>query len=302
MAPEVALRYGFTEAADMWSMGTMIYELILGERPFALFENHDDQKCEERLQTLFGPHTEGRLSPDAQDLITNLLKLKPADRLTAWEALRHPFFTDEETDNNMLCNTTIGKFEMFARRGQLQKALFPLMQEHSLQKNEFLRQHYIKMVNDNDIHGDGELGLDCFTVLLENGGVNKTEKEVKAIFDGLCMEGKETIGIAEILSWFEYDYIMSQDERLWSFVAKLDIEGNGKISRQNMEDAIEKYHGEEFGEYLILLTEIFDSSEKGYEDFAKLFRGDMKPTIFDASPDSSFSWSSSSSIKRMHKM
>ena len=111
------------------------------------------------------------------------------------------------------------------------------------------------------------------------------------------MECSGTIELQNLEQWFEYDYIMSQDERLWNFIAKLDTEGDGTITLQNIEDAIRHVHGQneaELGEYLTVLKEIFADEKHGYEKFAQIFRADTQPHIF-ADTRSQFTWSSSQS-------
>ena len=77
--------------ADMWSLGVMLYTMLVGRYPFA-----DPDAC-----TLFARIRRGRysmpsevsLSAAARCLIRSLLTVNPSDRLSAEEAIRHPWFT-----------------------------------------------------------------------------------------------------------------------------------------------------------------------------------------------------------------
>jgi len=81
--------------ADMWSLGVMLYTMLVGRYPFA-----DQDAC-----TLFARIRRGRyplpsevtLSALARCLIRSLLAVNPSDRLTAEEALRHPWFSAVES-------------------------------------------------------------------------------------------------------------------------------------------------------------------------------------------------------------
>lgn len=87
-------------AADMWSLGVMLYTMLVGRYPFA-----DSDAC-----ALFTRIRRGRypmpsdvsLSPQARCLIRSLLTVKPEERMTAEEAIRHPWFESVEADDQAL--------------------------------------------------------------------------------------------------------------------------------------------------------------------------------------------------------
>ncbi|KAK6186972.1 hypothetical protein SNE40_006227 [Patella caerulea] len=76
------------KAADMWSLGVMLYTILIGRYPF-----HDTQPA-----ALFGKIRRGQfnipnmLSSRAKCLIKTLLRRDPSERLTAEQVLEHPWF------------------------------------------------------------------------------------------------------------------------------------------------------------------------------------------------------------------
>lgn len=74
--------------ADMWSLGVMLYTMLVGRYPF-----HDPDPA-----TLFSKIRRGQccvpegLSPKAKCLLQSLLRKEPSERLTAAELLAHPWF------------------------------------------------------------------------------------------------------------------------------------------------------------------------------------------------------------------
>lgn len=91
-APEMANESWITPAIDMWAYGIVLYEMAVGYRP---------QKIKHlSLPTLTGnisyfPKHWHKKDPNLLDLIKKCLSEDPSKRITAQEALQHPFITGE---------------------------------------------------------------------------------------------------------------------------------------------------------------------------------------------------------------
>ncbi|GAA5816174.1 hypothetical protein MFLAVUS_009700 [Mucor flavus] len=91
MAPEIILQEEeYSYAADYWSFGTMLFEMLTGVTPFAA-KTLDEMY----LRVLFDDLTfPANFDPDAADLITNLLRRDPFTRLSdVFNVRTHPYFT-----------------------------------------------------------------------------------------------------------------------------------------------------------------------------------------------------------------
>nr|GEV26253.1 probable serine/threonine protein kinase IREH1 isoform X1 [Tanacetum cinerariifolium]GEW06956.1 probable serine/threonine protein kinase IREH1 isoform X1 [Tanacetum cinerariifolium] len=100
LAPEILLGTGHGTSADWWSVGVILFELIVGIPPFNA----------EHPQTIFDnilnrnipwPMVPEEMSPEAADLIDKLLTEDPNQRLGArgtTEVKQHPFFRDINWD------------------------------------------------------------------------------------------------------------------------------------------------------------------------------------------------------------
>ena len=90
MAPEVAKNTGFTEAADMWSLGVMAFELLTGERFIAFGDLiFEEEFLKKRVDKMFPGQQYEQYSHKAKDLIRHLIVIQPTERLTAEETLNH---------------------------------------------------------------------------------------------------------------------------------------------------------------------------------------------------------------------
>ncbi|XP_056150558.1 serine/threonine-protein kinase LATS1 [Lampris incognitus] len=94
IAPEVLLRTGYTQLCDWWSVGVILYEMVVGQPPFLATTPLETQlKVINWQSTLYIP-PQAKLSPEASDLIVKLCR-GPEDRLGkdgADEIKAQPFF------------------------------------------------------------------------------------------------------------------------------------------------------------------------------------------------------------------
>ncbi|XP_034999296.1 serine/threonine-protein kinase LATS1 isoform X2 [Hippoglossus stenolepis] len=94
IAPEVLLRTGYTQLCDWWSVGVILYEMVVGQPPYLATTPLETQlKVINWKSTLHIP-PQAKLSPEASDLIVNLCR-GPEDRIGkngADEIKAHSFF------------------------------------------------------------------------------------------------------------------------------------------------------------------------------------------------------------------
>ena len=90
-APElIDLKYG--PQSDMWSTGCVVYEMLVGKMAFPWRESDDELFG--RIQTsTFGHNRDGwlALSAEGKDFVEKLLTVDPKKRLSATEAMAHPW-------------------------------------------------------------------------------------------------------------------------------------------------------------------------------------------------------------------
>ncbi|OZJ02152.1 hypothetical protein BZG36_04997 [Bifiguratus adelaidae] len=93
VAPEVLMQTGHGKPVDCWSIGVIMYTILCGYTPFwgedqaSLFEAIMSGEFE------FEEEYWSDISDSAKDLITRFLTFEPQDRITAAEALTHPWIT-----------------------------------------------------------------------------------------------------------------------------------------------------------------------------------------------------------------
>lgn len=91
MAPEVIHGTGYGRAADIWSLGCTLVEMLTAARPWPDLENQFSAMFH-IAHTETGPPRPPGVSAVARDFLDLCFQRDPAKRPTASELLKHPFF------------------------------------------------------------------------------------------------------------------------------------------------------------------------------------------------------------------
>jgi len=96
LPPEMLLKQEYGKAVDFWSLGVLLYEMLVGDVPFY----HDNvQKMFRKIVSEDITFPEELEGSTAANLISLLLKKTPDERLTDFTAVkRHPFFSELDFD------------------------------------------------------------------------------------------------------------------------------------------------------------------------------------------------------------
>lgn len=91
VAPEV-LKGTYTEKVDIWSIGVLLFILLSGRPPFNGGTNEQILDKVQKGKWSFSNKIWDSVSAEAKDLIEKLLAFNPDKRLSAMDALKHPWF------------------------------------------------------------------------------------------------------------------------------------------------------------------------------------------------------------------
>lgn len=91
MAPEVLQLHKYDAKADLWSVGAILFELLTGKPPFNGANHLQLVQNIERGDAELPPHVARGLSPACRQLLHQLLRRNPVERITFEELFAHPF-------------------------------------------------------------------------------------------------------------------------------------------------------------------------------------------------------------------
>jgi serine/threonine kinase 38 len=174
IAPEVLLKKGYGMECDWWSLGAIMYEMLVGYPPFYSDEPMSTCRKIVNWRTHLKFPEEAKLSPEAKDLISKLLcnvdqrlGTKGADEIKA-----HPWFKGIEWDklyqmkaafipevNDELDTQNFEKFEEADNEIQTSSKAGPWRKMLSSKDINFVGYTYknFEIVNDHQLPGIAEL-------------------------------------------------------------------------------------------------------------------------------------------------
>lgn len=92
MAPEIFKKTGHGKPVDLWALGVITYFLLCGYTPFDRDTDFEEMQAILNADYSFTPIDYWRgVSDGAKDFIRRCLTIDPTRRMTAHEALQHPF-------------------------------------------------------------------------------------------------------------------------------------------------------------------------------------------------------------------
>eukprot|EP00111_Clytia_hemisphaerica_P010988 TCONS_00032227-protein len=105
MAPEVIMSKTYDGKADLWSIGTIIYQCLTGKAPFTANNPQNLRRLYETSRTL-KPSIPKGCSAQMKDLLIQLLKKNPKERLSYQDFFTHPFLSEVKASSSMQFSST----------------------------------------------------------------------------------------------------------------------------------------------------------------------------------------------------
>jgi calcium-dependent protein kinase len=114
MAPEV-FTHSYGPEVDMWSAGVMMFQLLTGRFPFWDVNADFVQRLSADLVTptirqgeaIYNTRIWSKLSHEAFDLVSSMMHKDPQQRITAQQALEHPWFQQQLAASHSSAHATL---------------------------------------------------------------------------------------------------------------------------------------------------------------------------------------------------
>ncbi|XP_031656550.1 peripheral plasma membrane protein CASK isoform X3 [Oncorhynchus kisutch] len=204
MAPEVVKREPYGKPVDVWGCGVILFILLSGCLPFyGTKERLFEAICRGKYKVL-NPRHWGHISESAKDLVRRMLMLDPAERITVYEALNHPWLKERDRYAYKIhLLETVEQLRKFNARRKLKGAVLAAVSSHKF----------------NSFYGDPPEEMPDFPEDPTSSGLLVAERAVSQVLDSL-----EEIHALTDCSEKDIDFLHSvfQDEHLHTLLDLYD--------------------------------------------------------------------------------
>ena len=241
IAPEV-LNKNYNEKCDVWSCGVIMY-ILLSQRP--PFGGRNDKEIMENVKKgtfdLQSPPF-NKLSESGIDLINKLLTIDVDKRISAEEALNHPWFKENKSKqlfNNIKDKRTIKdlikNLKSYHRTSVIQETALAYLVHHFPHIKDVVNA--CKLFNKFDHSGDGKITKDeLYKGLSKIYQSSTLEKDVDEIFKNLDMDNNGYIGYEEFVRGaVNKEYFVKPNVLKFAF-RYFDKDNSGEITFDEIEE------------------------------------------------------------------
>jgi serine/threonine protein kinase len=238
IAPEIIENKGYNNSVDWWSLGCLMYEMLNGKPLFNFSSGKIDTN--EFKKEIVLPNN---FSEEAKDLIIKLLEKNPKNRITAIEALKHPWIVKYSIKSNTTLNPNIKKLSLknclqtFSSKQKLHQASVAFI-VHQMSNTKMV-EDLVNIFKELDESGEGLLSPEEL-----KKGYNKyfsdnlNDKEFDEIMNTIDQDKSGQISIEEFLrATINYENLVTEKNLKYAF-DYFDKDHSGYLSPDEIKEVL----------------------------------------------------------------
>jgi len=236
MSPEVAQNQ-YNQKCDIWSCGVIMYVLLSGYFPFS---GETEKEIENNIInynfTMDIPEFK-TISKEAKDLLKKLLTYDPNSRISAMEALNHPFFTENFNHNNIFneeidTNDALQNMKKFKPGFHFSQIMNGFISYNFICESEI--SNLRKVFKLLDSNGDGMLSKDEIIQGYKDAKITYSEEDLEEFLKIVDNNFSGMIEFEEFIRACSDKKKLLSEENLRTAFEILDEDRNGEITKEEI--------------------------------------------------------------------
>ncbi|XP_023535368.1 calcium-dependent protein kinase 29 [Cucurbita pepo subsp. pepo] len=269
IAPEV-LQRNYGKEIDIWSAGVILYILLCGEPPFWGQTEDEIVKAVLKGNLKMEDAPWPSISSSSKDLVSKMLTRDPRKRITAAQALEHPWLKIEgEASSKPIDSAVLIRMKQFRAMNKFkQLALKVIAQNLSEEELKGLKQ----MFKNIDTDRSGTITFDELKTGLSRLGSRLSEHEIKQLMDAADVDKNGTIDYGEFITATMHRHRLDKEENIYNAFRFFDRDGSGFITRDELRQAMTQYGmgDEDTIDEIINDVDIDGDGKINYEEFVNM--------------------------------
>ena len=239
IAPEV-LQESYNEKCDVWSIGVILYLLLVGQAPF---DGEDDTVICQKIiseEVNYNVKRIKQLSSESVDLMKKLLEKNPDKRISSQEALNHTWikkYAPHTKVNKAFSKKIYKNLSNFCEKSQLSDVVVTFITNYLMNDDEL--KLLKKLFFELDVKGVGVITKDELFIGMDECFDKKiTREEVDKIFSNIDYDNNGTISFDEFVKAAIDKKKLLTDEKLKAAFSLFDRNGDGDIEAKELKEVI----------------------------------------------------------------
>ena len=285
-SPEVLLN-NYNEKCDLWSCGIILYLLLTGKFPFygktenEIIEKILNQKIE------FNEEIFDKISPEAKDLIQKCLIHDKNKRISASEALKHPFFANIDLNNiyheKIDLKEVLSSLKYFSKHSKFYQVVLAFLSHNYAEKSQLdkLKKIFYKI----DTNLDGKLSKEELMNAYKLSGIKIKKSQLDKIINSMDFDNNGYIEYEEFIRATIPKENLFTDVNLKTAFDMFDLDKNGSISLSEIKEVlgIKKNDDDKVIEELMNEVQRTGNQEITFSQFKESMLNYAKQDIFNLS-------------------
>lgn len=267
-------RETITPAADVWAIGTMLYQLLTGEAPF---RGKDLKSLAEHIEKKeFKIKNPDKISSQANSLLHKMLKKDPSERPGLQELMSDPWFGDEGGEGAATATPLDAQILQHLGSIQAETHFKKMMMRIICSKVPGRKiKDLTKAFKALDANGDGQLTLAEFKAGISKSGVfmGQDITDLETAFNEIDVNHSGGISVDEFLA----ATIDSQQEVvegvLWDAFRAVDEDNDGRLDYKELERVVRSLDTSLGAEHVEMMMHLLENEIDGplsFQEFKEL--------------------------------